>query len=259
MDKSDYAGKWKAAKQEYEQDVGQKKPTEKVLKVFTLTKSKGTGIEKALSDFDNAINSKNRKDAATAYQSAWKACGAYSTFLGHAAIDLQQADPTNPVVMSIQMLIAHMNRITGAMPATLKELQELKGEALKVHAFQADFEGELNTYKKAVNASKDGAKVDKKHKIATLAEPCVKYLKAYSVAAGRADAAKAKKALDDYAGASSFLEGNCNQALAESGPIGALKAYTDALKQFMSLARSMRNVRVKNERDILAGVIAQQG
>lgn len=259
MDKSDYAGKWKAAKQEYEQDVGAKKPTEKVLKLFNLTKSKGTGIEKALSDFDSAINGKNRKDAATAYQAAWKACGAYSTFLGHTAIELQTANPNDPVVGSVQMLIGYMNRITGAMPATLKELQELKGEALKVHAFQADFEGELNTYKKAMNASKDGAKVDKKHKIMSLAEPCVKYLKAYSVAAGRADAAKAKKALDDFSGASNIFEGNCNQALAEVGPLGHLKAYTDALKQIMSFARSMRNVRAKNERDILAGVIAQQG
>jgi hypothetical protein len=82
MPKSEQTKKWIEAKKTFERDAQRKKPAPGTVKILGLVFDKGAGVQKALSDFDSAMNKGHRKDAALAYQKAWEVSGAYAASSG---------------------------------------------------------------------------------------------------------------------------------------------------------------------------------
>src|SRR5262249_4994734 len=147
-----------------------------------------------------------RKDAALAYQKAWEVSGAYTDFVGGHIHKLADDDPA---LLPMQMMVATLSQIINGLKPSLETLQERKGEKFEVKAFLADFEGQCKAYEKVTKSDTTSRDREKEYKILKTAEPCLKALKAYTVAASRGEGAKAKKALDDFDAAAQKFEQGC--------------------------------------------------
>jgi hypothetical protein len=252
MPKSEQAKKWIDAKRTFEQAAQRKKPAPGTIKILGLVIDKGAGVQKALADFDSAMNKKHRKDAALAYQKAWELSGAYTDFVGSHIHKMKDDDRA---LDPMRMMVATLSQIVSGLKPALEALQQEKGQKLDVRAFLADFEGQYKAYEKVTKSDKTSREREKEYKVMKTSEPCLKALKAYTVAASRADAAQAKKALDEFDAAAQKFENGCAMIHNLVGSMREYKTYSDALEQFRNLSKVMRTGRVDTERKSLANVI----
>lgn len=252
MAKCNLTKKWKDAKAEFKDAVGKKKPGAGTIKILGHAVRRGSGIEKALSNFDSAVNKGHRKDAALAYQVYWRLAGEYGPYLAEAS---NKVDPQDKEFDGLAKLGIALGAISQAAEIALKEIIAKKGPALEVHQFLADIEGQLNLFKAAIKKDKMSQSAEKDYKLLPAAQGLVKPLKEYTIGASRGDAQKALDGLDDFIEVAKKFKSNSKKVLDLIGTMPEYRSYADGLRSMIRLCDEMRRVRVDLSRKELQKVI----